>query len=126
MSTCSCGAQPTQTPPIACSLDGAGIADRARQFHALAARSLTSRARTATGAVFIFRADAETAATVRELARLEKECCPFFDFSIDESAETIRLGVNAPAEGAPFVDALFETLSPVPPPYQGGGQGEVG
>jgi hypothetical protein len=97
--------------PIACSLGAGELRERQTEMRALAARALVGSERTAAGAVLRFRASSpEVDAAVRDLARREKECCPFFEFAIEATAETVRLEVSAPAEAGPVLDALIATI----------------
>ncbi|MGH7819429.1 MAG: hypothetical protein ACREQ9_06640 [Candidatus Binatia bacterium] len=106
--------EPCCTPsriPIACSLDAGGLAERRRRFRDLAARLLLRSERSGGAARFEFRADsAETEAAVRELASLEKECCPFFDLSVSAASGVVRLEVSGPEEARPAVEALYEMI----------------
>jgi hypothetical protein len=97
--------------PIACSLGTAELRDRQLELRDLAARALIRCERTAGGAVLLFReTSGEVEFAVRDLARRESECCPFFDFVIESTAETVRLEVDAPEEARSFVDALVAAV----------------
>src|SRR5262249_7854279 len=82
--------------PIACSLDPGELRDRQSEIRALAARALAGSERTETGAVLRFRANPEVEAAVRELARRERACCPFFELTIEATPEVVTLHVSAP------------------------------
>jgi hypothetical protein len=93
--------------PIACSLDASQLEDRKESFGTLAAKYLVRTARSEHGASLYFRdSDGTVEAAVRELARAEKACCPFFEFSVTRDAGVVRLEISAPAEAQAFVDAI--------------------
>jgi hypothetical protein len=89
-------------PPIACSLDGEGMAERGREFAAL--RALSAQ-RTASGVTLRYRRDAEAA--VREFARREKECCPFLGLEVSVDAGGVRLDISGPDDAAAVVEAFL-------------------
>ncbi len=43
---------------------------------------------------------------VVDLARREKACCPFFDFSLEIGADALTLRVVAPADATAVLDEL--------------------
>lgn len=43
------------------------------------------------------------------LARREKACCPFFDFSLDIASDSVTLVVSVPEDGVPLLDELSRT-----------------
>jgi hypothetical protein len=82
--------------PIACSLDGAQLSDRAalvaelgRSLSALEANDRQARLR------FTSRSRGEVAAFVRA----ESACCPFFEFGLVDEAGGVTLEVAAPEGG---------------------------
>jgi hypothetical protein len=100
--------------PIACSLEAPALSDRRERFRALAANHLVRSARAGAGATLEFRdPDGSVEAVVRELARAEKACCPFFDLTVARDGDVVRLEIAAPAEGQAFVDALLAATGTV-------------
>ena len=91
--------------PIACSLDQAARAQRATDWHAVAAR-VVSRDDIDGGVRLGLAGDAPLGA-IAELAAAEQACCPFFAFSLTLDGRGAALEVRAPAEGLPMVQALF-------------------
>ena len=99
--------------PIACSLDGPGMVDRLAEFRELFADGLVGRDRTAEGIRFRFRASEAMEGRVRDLARREHECCPFFTFTITVAGGEVLWDASVPAEARPILDNLYrlpETL----------------
>jgi len=76
-----------QPPPIVCDMTGATDtpAERIEEYRRLLSQSLIGRSQTPTGIRFRFRADPGLADWVRDLARREKACCGFFDFTVQAS-----------------------------------------
>ena len=81
--------------PLACSLDGAQFAERAKRWRALGA---TAAERGDDSVRLTFPAAAE--AELRELVRLEGECCPFLDFAIEPGRDAVQLLVSGPTAEA--------------------------
>ncbi len=75
---------PSQQPPIACSLAATpgDFAARMEEFRRLFTRSLAGRSRLPAGVRFRFHDGPGVADWVRDLARRESECCPFFSFRV--------------------------------------------
>jgi len=95
--------------PIACSLDAASLAERADEWRALVASSVTS-VRSDAAALRLTLRDSDAALTAAaSLARREKQCCPFFDVSIVVEADRCTLVLAVP-EGAQEVLAAFAAL----------------
>ena len=93
--------------PIACSLDGPGMADRIAEFRELFADGLVGRDRTAEGIRFRFRATAAMESRIRDMARRENECCPFFTFNITVTGGEVLWDASAPDDARPILDNLY-------------------
>ncbi len=96
-----------RSAPVACSLNGAGMAERVAEWRELA-----------DGAVRVPIPDglrltlpAADAARVAGLAADEQRCCPFFDFSLHFDGASVHLEVRVPPEGSAMLTELF---GPVP------------
>jgi hypothetical protein len=85
------------TIPIACSLEQA---DRPRRIELLAELGRSLVAVDADGLQASLRFDSGPK-RLKDFVRAESECCPFFDFAIDEGPASITLSVGAP-EGGEF------------------------
>ena len=102
--------------PIACSLTSAELGDREARWRTLVGTHLVRATRSSSGALLELQdADGTLAAAVRDLARDEKHCCPFFEFSVTSGPGAVRLEVGAPDEAQPFVDALLQLAGCAPP-----------
>jgi hypothetical protein len=102
--------------PIACSLTPTELGDRETRWRTLVGTHLVRASRTSSGALLeLHDADGSLAVAVRDLTRAEKQCCPFFEFSVTSESGTVRLEVGAPDEAQPFVDALLQFAGCAPP-----------
>lgn len=91
-------------PPIACSLAPEEQDGRAEEWRELARSALRRKEPTDNGIRLHFEIKAEEA--VRELSRLEKQCCPFFEFAYSRSADEFVLEVTCPPEARPILETL--------------------
>jgi hypothetical protein len=66
------------------------LAERLGEYRRLFAQSLLSRSRTPDTIRFRFRADPGVEDWVRDLARREKACCAFFEFTVDADGHEVR------------------------------------
>jgi len=92
--------------PIACSLDSGALGERAGEWRALVASSVTAVEAEDT-AVRLVLLDSEPALIAAvALAQREKECCPFFEVSLALEADRRTLVLAVP-DGAEEVLAAF-------------------
>ncbi len=95
--------------PIACSLDGAALGERAEEWRALVAASVAAvEAGATTVRLVLDDSDGALAAAVA-LAQREKRCCAFFDVSIALEADRRTLVLAVP-DGAEEALAAFVAL----------------
>jgi len=78
---------PSEPVPIACTLDGADMRQRAAAWRALLGSGLVERRRVPGGVRFSAREGAR--ATLLELLELERECCPWMDIEVADGVATI-------------------------------------
>ncbi|HLM28035.1 MAG TPA: hypothetical protein VK304_13810 [Thermoleophilaceae bacterium] len=90
---------------IACSLTAGGQLARRREAAALIGRSLIAREPIEGGLRLRFRGDCE--AELRELLRRERECCPFFGFSLFADGSAVVLDATAPPDARGLLEELF-------------------
>jgi hypothetical protein len=83
---------PAPPPPVVCDMTGATdtLAERMDEYRRLFTQSLLGRSRTPDSIRFRFRADPGVEDWVRDLARREKACCAFFDFTVDADGHEVR------------------------------------
>jgi hypothetical protein len=94
--------------PIACTLTGASLAERAAWLRRLGEAALIEGVRSGDRLELRFRPEA--ADDVRELVRAESECCPFLCFRLAPGAGEVRLTVSGPPEAEPVVDDMAAAL----------------
>ncbi|MFF2730311.1 MerR family transcriptional regulator [Streptomyces sp. NPDC058008] len=97
------GAEAWRTAPVACSLDGEALRERAVRWREAA----DGATRTVVPEGLRLTLPVERAAQVAELAAAEQRCCPFYDFRLQLDGPRLHLDVRAPAEGAGLLTALF-------------------
>jgi len=100
-------AEPTPLP-IACTLTGASLQERAQWLRRLGAAALIEGARDGDRLELRFRPRA--ADDVRELVRAERECCPFLGFELRPAGEEVRLTVTGPSDAGPVLDGMLAAL----------------
>lgn len=93
-----------RTAPVACTLTGDGMDERAAQWQA----ALRGASHTAIRDGLRLTMPADRAATVAALAAAEQQCCAFFDFRLHLDGPDLHLEVRAPEAGAELLTALFD------------------
>jgi MerR family copper efflux transcriptional regulator len=92
-----------QQAPVACSLTGDGMSERA----ALWAGLLDSAVREQVPDGLRLTLPASRASAVAGLALSEHQCCPFFDFQIHLDGAVMTLQVRAPVKASAMLAELF-------------------
>ncbi len=102
----------TEHEPIVCTLDATGFAARLEEFAALFTTALVGSETTRDGIRFRFAAEPGIEDTIRDLARREQICCPFFRFEISKQGEDVwwDATVDDP-QAAPLLDELLNYAS---------------
>ncbi|HZE30049.1 MAG TPA: MerR family transcriptional regulator [Actinoallomurus sp.] len=96
-------AEEWRTAPVACSLDGEDVRERAAQWRIL----LEGAEQDQISEGVRLSMPAERAGQVAELATAEQRCCPFFDFRLHLTGDRAHLEVRAPAGAAGLLAELF-------------------
>jgi hypothetical protein len=94
--------------PIACTLTGASLEERATWLGRLGKAGLIEGVREGDQLRLRFRA--EVGDDVRALVRAENECCPFLLFHLESGAAEVALAVTGPSEAGPVLDAMLAAL----------------
>ena len=83
--------RPAAQLPVACTLAGTpgAFAERMAEYRRLFRQYLAGRTRTGQGIRFRFRAEPGVEDWVRDLARREKACCGFFEFTVSTDGQEI-------------------------------------
>jgi hypothetical protein len=101
-------AMQTDAAVVACSLSWDGLETRRARWEELAALAFEERVPTEHGLRLVFRRDAGVEDEVRELARLERQCCAFAEWAVSRDADRIVLDVSASSdEAVTAVQAMF-------------------
>jgi hypothetical protein len=96
--------------PIACTLSGPAMAGRLRRIKALTDRSLISHELRGDQLRLVYHSDA--AAEVRAIVELERSCCAFLDFVVQEVGQSVELIASAPPEERDSAAWLFSQFLP--------------
>jgi hypothetical protein len=87
------------------------MTERRTRWHELADRVFVERVETPEGLRLVFRQDDGVEAEVRELARLESECCAFATWAVAEADGEVRLDVTGKStEGIAATHGMFLRL----------------
>lgn len=97
------GSERRRTAPVACSLDGDGVGERAAQWWRLVGDAVVEEV----GNGIDLTVPADRATDIAALAVAEQRCCPFFDFRLHLDGPVLHLEVRAPGEGAALLAELF-------------------
>lgn len=93
--------------PIACALGLEDAAERKRRFEELCGRALVAQTLTDTGLRLRFRRCREVEDELRELVRLEADCCAFAAFEVTALADAMDLEVSTRLDAVDTVRRLF-------------------
>lgn len=85
--------------PVACTLGAGDGAAQLARWRQLNAGSLTRRDRRDEELLLVYRADEPTRAELQSLVSVERTCCAFLDWQVDERDGELRLRISgAPAD----------------------------
>ena len=102
-------ADPCGDTPIACSLDAGSMAERIGEWQALVATSVDAVVSEPTAVHLALEPSDRALLAAVNLAQREKQCCPFFDVTVDIGAEQRTLSLRVP-EGAEEALAAFAAM----------------
>jgi hypothetical protein len=88
--------------PIMCTLTGDELQDRGRAWQKLLGSGLVERRRIPGG--IRLRAEPGARVALFELVDLERECCAWIDFDVDESSAVM---LTAPGDGEAVLAGMF-------------------
>jgi hypothetical protein len=96
--------------PVACSLTADEQADRAGELRELAGRALAERRREPGRVVLSFKAGPGVEKQVEDLARRERECCPFLKISVARDEDLVALSIGAGPDSDAALDAFYDLV----------------
>jgi len=94
--------------PKSCSLTPSEGSERAAEFRALARHALRSRELVGERVLLRYDRQPAVADAVEDLARRERECCPFLELEVSASASEVTLAIGAAPEDRAALDAFYE------------------
>jgi DNA-binding transcriptional MerR regulator len=103
-----CGCDAELSAPIVCTLSTDERSNRASAWTDVLSHAI-ERESTATGVRLRFDAAPQLVSAMADLAVREAECCAFFALTITIDARGAWLTVDAPPDGRPVLDALFNS-----------------
>ena len=83
--------------PVACTLGATDGAAQVERWRKLNAGSLTHRDRKDDELLLVYRADDPTRAELYGLVSVEKRCCAFLDWRVEEKEGGLRLRISGTA-----------------------------
>jgi hypothetical protein len=92
--------------PIACSLDQAAMVERAELLRRIGAAGLLGSDRSGSTLALRFRAAEGMHSSLARFIELERDCCPFLAFTLDERDDGLLLSIEAPPDAGPVLDAI--------------------
>jgi hypothetical protein len=104
------------SPPVACSLTRAGLAEQAGRWERLMEEALTGHTLTAAGVRLSFRPDPATEQELRALVAVEVGCCPWAAWTVQASATRLVLDVRATSDGVAALHGMFPRPRQAPVP----------
>jgi hypothetical protein len=90
--------------PAACTLGASDGAAQVARWRQLDAGSLTHRVRQDEELLLVYRADEVTRVELESLVRVERSCCAFLDWQIEERAGELRLRIRGAAADLDTLD----------------------
>lgn len=99
-----------ERPPVACTLNVADFAERSDLWRQLIEGWGIKRVRTRNGVRLTFRQDPGVATALKELARLEADCCPWMRIAILERQQIQMELSGGDASAAQALAELFEVV----------------
>lgn len=97
-------------PALACTLELHEMGRRLERLRRLADTSLQSHQLEGNVLRLVYTPDA--ASEVKAVVDLERDCCQFLDFHIQESASGVHLTITAPEGIGPAAEWLFSQFMP--------------
>jgi len=93
--------------PVACSLPQPDVVDRRAAWARLGERALRESRPAAAGVRLTYAALPGVERELRELTRLEADCCAFAEWRVERNENEVILEVEAEGAGSDAVQAMF-------------------
>jgi hypothetical protein len=98
---------PANIDAVACFLDGQAYRARLARIHALMEHALIARERLATSVRLRFRLDDGVEANLKDLVALERQCCPFLAFELEQLSDELVLTISGSESVTALLDEAF-------------------
>ena len=95
--------------PLACSLDGAELPRRLADMAAVGRTDLVAADVDGRQAALSFKPGARE--RLAAIVAAEAECCPFFDMTLEDRPDGVRLAIDAPPGAEPLLADLVGAFS---------------
>jgi hypothetical protein len=93
--------------PVACTLNQAELGELGMRWAKLAADARTERTQTKDGLRIVFRASPEAERELRALVAVERDCCAWASWSVEQRDDRLELVVRAAGEGVGALHGMF-------------------
>ena len=104
----SSDAEPTDPPPVACTLGDTSLGAQIGRWKRLGRASGLSRATTEEGLRLGFSDEPAVEAELRALVAVESECCDWAHWEIRREDDELVVRVSSSGEGVAVLHAMFE------------------
>jgi hypothetical protein len=96
--------------PVACSLTSADVTVQAARWQRLATRALIGRKEVPDGLRMFFLLEAGVSDELRSLVAVERECCRWASWTVQETAGQAVLDIRSSGEGIAALHGMFLAL----------------
>jgi hypothetical protein len=93
--------------PVACTLTSKDLATQRERWLQLAQHAFLDRVETENGLRLSFRADSSVGDELAQLVDVERECCAWADWLIEQGAGRITVVVSSTGEGVAALHGMF-------------------
>jgi hypothetical protein len=100
--------------PIACTLSAGELSTRLDEIRAVGRDALRTKREDGARAVLLFDRKPGVLDRVAAIVAAESRCCAFLTFELAETADAIRLAIEAPEDAAPVLAELVDAFEPAP------------
>jgi hypothetical protein len=96
--------------PVACTLTSQDLATQRERWLRLGSAALVERVETEDGLRLSFRADPGVEPELASLLAVERECCAWADWLLEQDAETLTVAVRSTGDGISALHGMFTAL----------------
>lgn len=96
--------------PIACTLASGDPATQRERWLRLGSAAIVERAETEDGLRLTFRADPGVEPELASLVAVERDCCAWAEWRLEQDAETLTVDVRSTGDGITALHGMFTAL----------------